>query len=306
MTSYRSYRGISVAALLLMTCCGDAPQHDMEPWEAAGRAAEEAYRAERMDQAESGFREALRLAEEAGSRTGQMRALEGLAAAHASSDRLDIADSLYAVLLQTQLRLLDADSLSGMVVVRTLGSLGEINLGRGEISRAETFFAEIFELDRTGQVDLRAEEPALAFALQGLGRIHAARGQTSAADSLQNRVMGLRMYGQGFALYVGGDLVGAEEAWRQALELQQREFADHVDVARTAHALGQLLELQTRADDALRQYHRAAEIYRMAGSSPMEEARVLDDTADLLQTRDPAQGDSLRQRAAQIRRSVKP
>ena len=301
MTDDRSCRGALAAVLLLAASCSDAPQAPPEPWEAASRAAEQAYRAQQMDDAESGFREALRLAEQAGSSGGRMNALEGLAAAHASSGKLDVADSLFSVLLASQRRQLDADSLSGMVVIRTLGSLGEINIGRGDIPRAERFFAAILEMDRTGQVDLRPEEPALAYALQGLGQIRAARGEDSAADSLRGRALGLRMFGQGFSLYVGDDLTRAEEVWQQALDHQQRILGEHVDVARTAHALGQLFELQGRRDDAITQYRHAAEIYTTLGVFPMHEARVLDDLANLLQTQDPAQGERLRQRAARVR-----
>ncbi|MDA0333811.1 MAG: tetratricopeptide repeat protein [bacterium] len=291
-------------ASFVLASCADEPQDVPEPWEAAGRAAEESYRTQQMEQATAGFGEALRLAQQAGSKTGQMNALEGLAASHASSGKLDAADSLYSVLLQQQQRQFDADSLSGMVLIRTLGSLGQINLGRGDIPRAELFFSSILELDHTGRVDLRAEEPALAFALQGLAEVLAAKGQTSAADSLRSRAIGLLRYGQGFSFYVGGDLAHAEEAWQQALEQQMRSPGTQPDVARTAHALGQLFALQGRRDDAIEQYRHAAEIYAASGSSPIHEARVLEDLASLLQTQEPASSDSLRQRAARVRRSM--
>jgi tetratricopeptide (TPR) repeat protein len=304
MTNDRSCRGALAAVLLLLTSCEEAPQELPEPWEAAGQAAEQAYRTQQMDQAESGFREAMRLAEKAGSRVGRMRALEGLAASHASSGKLDVADSLFSVLLESQRQQLGADSLSGMVVIRTLGSLGEVNIGRGDIPRAEMFFVAILEMDKTGQVDLRPEEPALAYALQGLGQIHAARGEQSTADSLRGRAIGLRLYGQGFSLYIGDDLARAEEAWQQALDHQVRVLGEHADVARTAYALGQLFEFQGRRDDAIAQYHRAVEIYTASGAFPTDEARVLDDLANLLQAQDPAQSERLRQRAAQVRRSM--
>ncbi len=291
-------------AAFTLASCGDEPQDVPEPWEAAGRAAQEAYHAQQMDQATAGFREALRLAQQAGSEMGQMSALEGLAASLASGRKLDAADSLYSVLLQQQQRQFDADSLSGMVLIRTLGSLGQINLGRGDIPRAELFFASILELDHTGRVDLRPEEPALAFALQGLAEVLAAKGQTSAADSLRSRAIGLLQFGQGFSFYVGGDFAHAEEAWQQALEHQTRSPGTEQDIARTAHALGQLYELQGRRDDAAEQYRHAAEIYTRSGSSPIHEARVLEDLADLLQPQEPATSDSLRQRAARVRHSM--
>ncbi|HIG17010.1 MAG TPA: tetratricopeptide repeat protein [Candidatus Handelsmanbacteria bacterium] len=59
------------------------------------------------------------------------------------------ADSLYRV-LDLQRRRLEVDSLSGMVVARTLGSLGQINLNRGEFAQADSFFNGILELDRGG------------------------------------------------------------------------------------------------------------------------------------------------------------
>ncbi len=54
-----------------------------------------------------------------------MNALDGLAATHSVGGKMVAADSLYRVLLDLQRRRLEVDSLSGMVVARTLGSLGQ-------------------------------------------------------------------------------------------------------------------------------------------------------------------------------------
>ena len=302
----RSCPGTRVAAvLLLLTACGETTESTPEPWELAGHAAEQAYRDQQMEQAEAGFREALRLASAAGSSTGRMHALEGLAASHAATGKLAIADSLYCILLDLQQQRLEADSLSGMVVVRTLGSLGEINLSRGEIDGAEGYFSRIMELDRSGLVDLRPEEPALAYALHGRGKVLAARGRAAAADSLRSRAQGLRLFAQGFSLYIGDDMVRAEQAWRRALAHQEEGLgAEHEDVARTAHALGQLLELLGRRQDAIDQYHRAARVYATTAASPIDEARVLDDLALLLQTQELGRSDSLRSRASRLRQDL--
>jgi tetratricopeptide (TPR) repeat protein len=306
MTDHRSrHCRHAVALALALTSCADTSRDAPQPWQEAGQAAQQAYRAQRMEQAEAGFREALRLADEADSQVGRMNALEGLAAFLAVADDLDAADSLYTILLQMQRRRLEADSLSGMVVVRTLGSLGQINLRRHDVERADSFFSGIMDLDRRGQVDLRAEEPALAYAVQGLGEVLAARGQAAAADSLRQRAVGLRLYAQGFSLYVGLDMAGAEETWRRALAHQDRVLGpEHQDVARTAHALGGVLEFVGRRDDAIQLYRRAARVYRLTGDSPIDEARVLDDLAALLQSRRPAHSDSMRQRASRIRREM--
>ncbi|HIG17009.1 MAG TPA: hypothetical protein EYQ31_06800 [Candidatus Handelsmanbacteria bacterium] len=66
--------------------------------------------------------------------------------------------------------------------------------------------------------------------------------------------------------------------------------------------LGNLLELIGRREHALAQYRRATQIYTLSGEFPIENARVLDDLAALLQIQQLATSDSLRQRAARIRR----
>jgi tetratricopeptide (TPR) repeat protein len=162
-----------------MAACDESAQIP-EPWMVAIQAAQQASQAKQTEEAESGFREALRLATEAGSEKGRMNALDGLAATHSVGGKMVAADSLYRVLLDLQRRRLEVDSLSGMVVARTLGSLGQINLNRGEFAQADSFFNGILELDRGGRVDLRPEEPALAYALQGRAEVLAARGQTEA------------------------------------------------------------------------------------------------------------------------------
>lgn len=288
-----------------LTCCTAAPEATPEPWEAAARTAQQAYRSQELSNAEAGFREALRLAETTASEAGRRHSIEGLAATLAGAGRLDAADSLYSILLNLQRHRFEADSLSGMAVVRTLGSLGEINLRGGDVDRADSFFTSIMDLRHSGQVDLRAEEPALAYTIHGLGEVLAARGQTAAADSLRGRAMGLQLYAQGFSLYLGEDVVRAEETWRRALDQQERLLgAGHADLARTAYALGGLLELLGRRNDAIEQYRRAAHVYATTGDSPIDEARVLDDLARLLQMQQPAYSDSLRQRASLIRREL--
>jgi tetratricopeptide (TPR) repeat protein len=298
---------VLLAVVVGVVACGGAAEDVPEPWETAGRAAEQSYRAELMAQAESGFREALRLATLADSDVGRMNSLEGLAASNAASGKLDEADSLYSVLLDLQRQRLAADSLSGMAMVRTLGSLGQINLSRGEISRSDSFFTRIMDLHSKGEVDLRAEEPALAYALRGLGEVLAARGQTAAADSLRARALGLRLYGQGFSLFVGDDMVRAEEIWRRALAHQDSVLGTHhTDVAQTAHALGQLLELVGRQDEAISQYERATQIYSALGTTPIQQARTLDHLGGVLQSSNPAAANSLHRRANEIRNRMTP
>lgn len=282
----------------------DAATREQKPWETAAQSAEEHYRNQQFDQARAGFGQAMQLAQAAGDDHGRFAALEGLAASAAVGGDLATADSLYSILLTWQQGRVAIDSLSGITLVRTLGSLGEINLGLGRVSTAEACFERILQLDRDGTIDLRAEEPALAYVLHGLGQSRASQGNSAAADSLLGRALGLRMYGQGFSLYVGDDLEGAEDAWRKALAQQQQALGIHEDGARTAHALGRLLALRGLSEEAAEQLRYAASTYAASGTAPTHTAAVLQDLARLVQQTDPATADSLRRQAQQLRQQV--
>ena len=99
MTDPRSRHWRQLVALVALTSCGDPSGDTPVPWQEASHAAQQAYQAQRMEEAQTGFREALRLADEAGSEVGRMNAFEGLAASLAVAGDLGAADSLYTILL---------------------------------------------------------------------------------------------------------------------------------------------------------------------------------------------------------------
>lgn len=286
-------------ALALVACGPDA--EPPQAWYAPLRDSQQAFREQSYSKAEAGFAEALALAEASGSQSGRLVALDGLAATHTVRGNLPVADSLYSELLGLQQRRFEADSLSGRVLVRTLGTLAEISLNRGLLARADSFLSRILELDASGAVDLRPEEAILAYTVQGLGDVLAARGHSARADSLRGRASGLKLYAQGFSYYVGDRFERAEQAFRGALKHQERVLGpDHGDVARSAHALGRLYELQGLSDKAVRHYERAVRVYARAGSARLDHAAALDDLAAAL----PAGSgriDSLKRRAGTLR-----
>jgi serine/threonine-protein kinase len=275
----------------------------VEPWRAQLRRGDQALRQQQVGPARAEFAAALETARAAGSEEGRLAALDGLATTTAIQGDLAGAESLYVQLLDLQRRRLDADSLAGMALVRTLGSLGEISLGLGELAAAQRSFEQILDLGRTGVVDLRPEEAALGYALHGLAEVARARGDTAGADSLAGRAMGLRLYAQGFDHYTGDDLQQAEGVWRRALAEQERVLGPaHIDVARTAHALGRLYAFQRRMDEAVLHHRRAVRAYELSGADPSEHAAALTDLAADLEAAEPAAADSLRLRAAALRR----
>lgn len=294
-----------VAALSASGCAGD-DELRVEPWRVQLRRADQALRQQQVGPARAQFAAALEMARSAGSEEGRLAALDGLATTTAIQGDLAGAESLYVQLLDLQRRRLDADSLAGMALVRTLGSLGEIRLGLGELASAQGAFAQILDLGRDGVVDLRPEEAALGYTLHGLGQVARARGDTAGADSLAGRAMGLRLYAEGFSHYTGDDLPQAEGVWRRALVEQERVLGPaHVDVARTAHALGRLYDVQRRLDDAVLHLRRAVGAYELSGADPSEHAAALTDLAADLEAAAPAAADSLRQRAAALRRRTR-
>ncbi len=285
---------------LFLVACG--PEMDPpEAWYAPLRQAQRAFREQSYTEAEAGFARALTLTEASGSETGRLVALEGLAATHAARGNLPPADSLYSQLLALQQRRFAADSLSGRVLVRTLGTLGEISLNRGQLARADSFLSRVLELDASGAVDLRPEEAILAHTMQGLGDVLAAHGDSTRADYLRRRATGLLHYAQGFSYYVGDKLKRAEQAYRGALKHQERVMGpNHEDVARSANALGRLYELQGFSDKAVRHYERAVIVYARAGSARSDHAAALDDLAAALAP-ESVRRDSLEQRARTLR-----
>ena len=298
---------ITAGALLLaaaMGCAGDpetagpAP----EPWREPMQAAEQAFREQKLPQAETAFREMLRVAEASTSVQGRVMALEGLATVRALQGDMAAADSLYRQVLDVQSQRFAADSLGADAFVRILGTLGEINLRLGATGEAEGFFGRILEMAATGAVDLPAEEPILAYAIRGLGVARAARGDAS-ADSLERRAQGLQLYAQGFAALVGEDLDAAEKAYREALQAQTAGAgATGADIGRTAAALARLLELRGRAAEALSLFEQAAAAYADDGGAPADHAAALSDWAAALPPSASARADSLRQRAAELLR----
>jgi tetratricopeptide (TPR) repeat protein len=268
--------------------------------------AEKVFRAQEYEQAEEAYRAALQSAADAGSETGRVAALDGLAMIHAYTGRLQTADSLYTQVLAMQRQRFAADSLSGMYLVRTLGSLGEINLRHGQLDRADGFFSEILRLDASGDIDLRPEEGALAYALHGRSQVLRARGDTAGADSLAARAAGLQMYTRAFMQYVGDDIAEAEQTYLQALaKLEEAVGRTHADVGRAAHALGQLYEYQGRTADAVSQYQRAVASYEDAGGDPGEFAHALQDLAAAIAADRPDEAARLRQHAVRLLRAAR-
>lgn len=298
--SVRRFR-VAVCAFLglVLASCGAADQAP-ESWRKAAIEAKRAVRAQHFGKADTLFAEVLQMAAEDGSESGRLVAIEGLAASHALRGNLGVADSLYSVLLDMQRRRFEADSLSGMALVLTLRSRGEINLSRGLPELAGVDFADILRLDADGAVDLRPEEGTLAFTIEGLGQVRAAGGDTLGADSLGGRATGLKLYAQGFSEYVGDDFDRAEQTLRAALHHQERFLGEHEDLARTAHALGRVYDMRGRRREAARQYELAARVYERIGTSPLDHAAALDDLAAALPA-DSQRGDGLRQRAAALR-----
>ncbi|MBQ38304.1 MAG: hypothetical protein CME04_18120 [Gemmatimonadaceae bacterium] len=265
------------------------------------RAGQQAFREQRYPGAEASFTEALALARVDGAITGQLIALDGLAASHAVRGNLPPADSLYSRLLGLQRHRFEVDSLSGRMLVRTLGTLSEISLNRGLLDRADSLLNHILELDASGAIDLRPEEATLAFTMQGLGNVLAARGDVAGASVFHDRAAGLKLYAQGFSYYVGDKLERAEQAFRGAMQHQERVLGpDHDDLARSAHALGRLFDLQGRQREALSLYERAVRVYASAGSGRLGHAAALDDLAQALPDGS-SRIDSLRQRAITLR-----
>ena len=137
--------------------------------------------------------------------------------------------------------------------------------------------------------------------MQGLGDVLATLGDSTRADSLRRRAPGLRLYAQGFSYYVGDKLKRAEQAYRGALQHQERVLGpNHEDVARSANALGRLYELQGLSDKAVRHYERAVLVYARAGSARSDHVGALDDLAAALAPGS-ARRDSLELRAETLR-----
>lgn len=301
----RAIRAIAlgVAGLSLLGCGESATP--AAPWQLQLRAAEQAFRAKDFAQAGGLYTDALDLARAAGSASGSVSALDGLAATHAVQGDLAAAESLYVELLDLQRRAVAADSLSGMYLVRSLGSLSEINLSRGDIDAAHSCLAQILALDADGTIDLHPEEGALAYTLHGLGEIMRAKGDSVRGATYVARAGGLQMYAQGFAQYVGDDLSRAEDSLRRALAHQTQALGPgHEDVARTAHLLGRLYEYRGRRVEAVAQYRHAVRAFAASATAPLDHAAALEDLATAISRTEPAAADSLRRQATTVRQQA--
>lgn len=286
------------ALVVLLTACSPEEQPP-DPWMAPLQAAEEALSKRDLETAESRYREALSLAEADGHVQGQSAATEGIAMTRALSDDLPGARRLYADLLAWQQQLLLADSLSAERLVRTLGTLGEIELRQGQPDSAGARFEQILQLDRDGLIELRPESSILAYTLQGLAETLVARGRPQAADSLRRRAQGLGAFAQGFHAYVG-------ENWDQAEQAFGRAVNDLADVPReagqAAHLLARVYEFQGRTDKAADTYRTAFALLEQDGTAPGDQAAVADEWAALLG--DTAQATDLRRQAMDLREEI--
>ena len=278
-------------------------QPEVEPWRLGVRDGAKSLHSKSYEQAAVQYRQALAKAEAAGSREGRRTALDGLAMSLAMSNQLAAAESLYVEVLALQRQALEADSLSGVVVARTLGSLAEISLRLGKVDRAGGYWSAVLRLGEAGLVDLLPEDRTISYTLNGLSKVVRSRGDTARADSLAELARGLQLYVLGFENYIAGDLARAEQFYQEARgRLEGLHGPDHGHVALVHHGLGRLYEYQGRRAEAVDRYRQAAAAYEGAGVASGELAWVLEDLAGLLDEGRAGEAAQLRRRASALRR----
>lgn len=296
-----------LATLLLATACTRPEGHSPGPaaWQGRLQQAAAHLEAGRLDEASAEYRAALDLLRGADAAPlDRVTAMEGLSRALILQGDLAAAESLYTTALETLTDTVGLAHVPGTRLISVLGTLADLNQSLGRTGRAEAYYLRIAGVAEAGWVDLQPTDLALAYTLAGLARVRRARGDTSGADSLAGRAMGINLLSQGYDLFIAERLDEAEPLLRRALALQERFVGlRHPDAARSTHLLGRVTELTGRAAEAADLYHRAAEIYRYGeGRLAVEEAAVLADLADLQRERGQvAAADSAAARALHLR-----
>ena len=289
---------VAVSLLAALTGCG---QPEVESWHHPVRAGEKALHSKSYDKAAAHYRSALAEAAASGSAEGRMVALNGLAMSRAMGGHLAEAESLYVQVLTLQRRRMEADSLSGVTLARTLGSLAEISLRLGRVGRADTLLSEVLGLGEAGLVDLLPEDRMVSYTLNGLSKVLRFRGDTARADSLAERALALQLYALGFEHLIGEDLGKAEKLYLESRgRFEEMYGPDHGDVARVHHALGRLYEYQGRRSEAVTQYQRAVAAYEGAGAASPDLAWALEDLARTLDAGQADEAARLSRRAADL------
>ena len=302
-----SFLPLAITACLLTGVLAGCGEPELEPWQVRVRGGQKALHDKLYDRAVTHFGAALEEAAAAGSREGRLAALSGLAMGRAMRGDLAQAESLYVEVLALQRERMAADSLSGLVLARTLGSLAEISLRLGRVDRAETHLSEILQLGEAGLVDLLPEDRTMSYTLHGLSRVLRLRGDTARADSLAERALALQLYAFGFENAIGDDLGKAEQYYGESRGRFESLYGpDHEDVALAHHALGRLYEYQGRRDEAVTQYQRAVASYQGAGGPALALALVMEDLAAILDAGQADEAARLRRRASALRQGRPP
>ena len=306
---------VRVLLLLVLVCalasCDDDGSDADAAWKPPLYAAENAASKRQFDAAARHYRAALAALERSPdrdelSRGGDFaRTAGGLARVYAYRGEIAKAESLFQRLLTIQTASLDRHGTSGQPLATTLASLADLSLARKDYERSATLYERILSMQAEGQIALEPDDQLLAYTYGGLGKTHAARGDSALADSLTALSMSLRLYSEAFEQYVhlpdwvdttGIDVQStnleliqsfeeAESAYRRAIDFQTAHLG-HVSphVARCYHGLAWLLEHQRRHDEALILYRDAARILAQTGDS-LDRAAVLEDLASLLRAR---------------------
>ena len=329
--------GTHVRSLLLpvLLCavfsCDDDGSNPDAAWKPPLYAAENAFSKRQFAAAARHYRAALAAFERSPdrdklSRVGNFaRIAGGLAGAYANLGEIAKAESLLQRLLTIQTSSLDLDSTSGQPLAETLASLADLSLARKDYERSASLYERILSMQAQGQIALEPNDQLLARMYGGLGRTHAARGDSALADSLTELSMSMRLYSKAFEQYMhlpdwvdttGIDVQNtnleliqsfkeAESAYRRAIDFQTAHLGrDSPHVARSYYGLAWLLEHQRRHDEALILYRDAARILAQAGDS-LNRAGVLEDLASLLRARgEHAVADSASAQAEAARRGA--
>ena len=292
---------------LLAAALSGCGQPEVEPWRASVSAGAKSLHSKQYEQAAVQYRQALAQADAAGSPKGRRAAVQGLAMSVAMSNKLAAAEAHYMKLLELQRQSLEADSLSGLAVARTLGSLAEISLRLGRVDRADSCWSEVLRLGEAGLVDLLPEDRTIAYTLNGLSKVSRSRGDTVRADSLAELALGMQVYAFGFENYIGDELEKAEQLYHEARGRFESQYGpDHELVAIAHRALGRLYQYQGRRAEAADQYRRAVSSYEGAGAGSIDLAWTLEDLAGVLDGTRADEAARLRRRAAALRQGRRP
>jgi len=275
-----------LTAAVVVAACG-RPKADPSPVDAAWltslKSAANAVKTGDLETARREYRLALEALAQNGPPRPRHEATRGLARVEAVSGNLAEAEALYLWSLGHMVDSLGVAKAPKGQLIAALGSLADLNLSMGRPRQAETYFQRILTLRDEGWVSLRPQDMGLAFTVAGMSKVRAALGDTSAADSLSARAMGLRLYAEAYDMYIHDRTEEAESGLRRALSLQIRFLgADHEDTARTAHLLALLLEASSQTEEALVLYRRAVSAYARSGGDRLDHAAALDDLAALL------------------------